>query len=223
MAGARLTEELAVLVLLGMGLDVAEVVVEVMTVEGSLRTSHISHSAYHLSHEVSTRRAGHMLCFLVTLNAEWTRRLFPVVIDLTTDVSRIREGLLAVEAHEMVLFVRSETLQGYTVVRLTERLNVLIIQNILSALGANVFECLAIALYTVEAVLAHEATERYTYVPHAAIFRAERLSALTAVKTTAVIALSSHLDNFATELRIAEITITVDPCRLHAVSTNHSF
>ena len=85
-----------------------------------------------------------MLCFLVTLNAERTRRLFPVVIDLTTDVSRIREGLLAVEAHEMVLFVRSETLQGYTVVRLTERLNVLIIQNILSALGANVFECLAI-------------------------------------------------------------------------------
>ena len=108
-------------------------------------------------------------------------------------------------------------------VGLTKGFNVLIIKNILSTLSTDVLKCLAIALNTVEAILVHKETERYTYVPHAAILRTESLSTLAAIKATAVIVLSSHLDNFATELRIAEITITVDPCRLHTVSTNHSF
>lgn len=103
----------------------------------------------------------------------------------------------------MVLYVIAHTPHAYAVVGLAQSLNVLVVQNILSALRADVLERLAVTVDTIETVLACNDRKEPNYVSHAAILRAERLSALAAIEATAVVVLPTHLDNFTTQLRVA--------------------
>lgn len=103
----------------------------------------------------------------------------------------------------MVLNITAHMPRNYAVVGLAKSLNVLIVQNILSALRTDMLKSLAVTFNAIEAVLVYNVRKKKIYISHTAIFSAKRLSALAAVKATAVVVLSTHFDNLTTKLRVA--------------------
>ena len=86
----------------------------------------------------------------------------------------------------MVLDVIAHVPHEYAVVGLAQSLNVLVVQNILSALRADVLKRLAVAVNAIETVLT-----------------------LAAIEATAVVVLPTHLDNFTTQLRVAQVAVPI--------------
>lgn len=109
----------------------------------------------------------------------------------------------------MVLDVIAHAPHEYAVVGLAQGLNVLVVQNILSALRADVLKRLAVAVNAIETVLACNRGKESNYISHAAILRAKRLSTLAAIEATAVVVLPTHLDNFTTQLRVAQVAVPI--------------
>lgn len=67
--------------------DVAEVVVELLSVKCLLEKSNIRHKPYHLAQVVTTLRTGQFLYLPIAIKTEWTRRLLSVKVDFLASIS----------------------------------------------------------------------------------------------------------------------------------------